>query len=100
MKLMIGFTTGFVAGAYVFSKMSEDQRHEVSNKLDTLLKQGRTGEVVSTVTNGAGSVADAVTERVKGATDAAAGVATEAVSADPVDESSDLYHEVGAHSVS
>jgi len=85
MKLMIGFAAGFAAGTYAYSKMTAEQRREISDKLDklnTLVTQGRTGEVVNSVRKGVGDVADAMTDRVKGATEAAAEATTDAVSGD------------------
>lgn len=74
MKLMIGFVAGFAAGAVVYSKLTEDQRAEVSGKVadtfDSLLHTGRTGDVVQTVSSGVGNVADVATERVTEATEA------------------------------
>jgi acyl-CoA hydrolase len=75
MKLMIGFAAGFVAGAATYSKLTEQQRAEVAETVESVLDQalhrGRTGDVASTVSSGVGNVADAVTGRVTDATSSA-----------------------------
>jgi hypothetical protein len=79
MKLMIGFTAGFVAGAVVYSKLSHEQRAEIEAKFDELWSKGRTGEIRKTATDGVGDVADAVTARVADATETVTDVAADKV---------------------
>ena len=64
MKLMIAFTTGFAAGAYTYSKLTEEQRAGVADQLDALVSRGRSGTIVATVRSGVGNVADVATDRV------------------------------------
>jgi hypothetical protein len=75
MKMWIGFAAGFAAGAYTYSKLTEEQRAGVADTLNGLVNRGRSGDIAATVSSGVGNVADAVTERV---TDAAS-AATDAV---------------------
>jgi hypothetical protein len=79
MKMMMGFTAGFVAGAVVYSKLSHEQRAEIEAKFDELWSRGRTGDVRKTVTDGVGDVADAVTQRVTDATETVTDAAADKV---------------------
>lgn len=67
MKLMIGFAAGFAAGAYTYSKMTEEQRAGVTRQLDSMMHRGRSGDIAAAMGDGMGSIADAVTDRVAGA---------------------------------
>lgn len=59
-----GLMTGFAAGAYAYSKLTDQQRDAVAERLHGVVDRGRTGEVASSVSNAVGNVADASTERV------------------------------------
>lgn len=82
MKVPIGFLLGFVAGAYVWSKLTEDQRAGIAERVDHFATTGRTGKIAASVRRGAGSVADVATERVTDATETFTGAAASKLSAD------------------
>lgn len=83
MKIPLGFTLGFVAGAFSYSKLTDEQRAGIADTIERLTSRGRTGRIAQTVRRGVGGVADVATDRV---TDAAATVADAAASAISPDE--------------
>ena len=82
MKVPLGFTLGFVAGAYVFSKLTEEQRAGIADKIDQFAHTGRTGKITDTIRQGMGGVADVATERITDATETATDAAASAISSD------------------
>ena len=73
---------GFVSGAYVWSKLTDEQRASVNDKIDQFAKTGRTGKIAKTVRSGVGDVADVATERVTDATETVTDAAASAISTD------------------
>lgn len=69
MKIPFGFVLGFVAGAYVSSKLTEEQRAGLTDKVDKLATTGRTGKIVESVRRNVGDVADVATDRVTDVTE-------------------------------
>lgn len=75
MKVPIGFVIGFVAGAYVFSKLTEEQRAGITQKVDRFATTGRTGRIADSLRRNVGEVADVATDRVTDLTESATDVA-------------------------
>lgn len=86
MKVPLGFMLGFVAGAYVFSKLTEEQRTSFVDKIDHLATTGRAGKITGTFRQGMSGVADVATERITDATETAADAAASAISGDDASE--------------
>lgn len=82
MKVPIGFLLGFITGAYVWSKLTEEQRAGIVHKVDRVATTGRTGKIASSVRRGVGGVADVATERVADATETVTGAAASKISSD------------------
>jgi hypothetical protein len=82
MKVPLGFMLGFVAGAYVFSKLTEEQRAGFVDKIDHLATTGRTGKITGTFRQGMSGVADVATDRITDATETATDAAASALSGD------------------
>lgn len=85
MKVPLGFMLGFVAGAYVFSKLTEEQRAGIVDKVEHIATTGRTGKITDSFRQGMSGVADVATDRITDATETAADAATSAMSADSAD---------------
>lgn len=82
MKIPFGFALGFAAGAYTFSKLTEQQRRGIADRVGSFASSGRTGRIADTVRRGVGDVADVATDRVTDVTEQATGAAAAALSAD------------------
>jgi hypothetical protein len=82
MKVPFGFMLGFVSGAYVWSKLTDEQRASINDRIDQFAKTGRTGKIAKTVRSGVGDVADVATERVTDATETVTDAAASAISSD------------------
>ncbi len=82
MKVSFGFMLGFATGAYVFSKLTEEQRAGFVDKVDHLATTGRAGKITGTFRHGVSDVADVATERITDATETAADATTSALSGD------------------
>lgn len=82
MKVPFGFVIGFVAGAYVFSKLTEEQRAGLTEKVDRFATTGRTGKIAESVRRNVGGVADVATERVTDLTESATDAAAAKIASD------------------
>ncbi|MFP5489017.1 MAG: hypothetical protein ACLGHQ_12005 [Acidimicrobiia bacterium] len=82
MKIPLGFTLGFVSGAYAWSKLTEEQRAGIADKLDRFASTGRTAKIARTIRSGVGDVADVATGRITDATETVTDAAASAISSD------------------
>ena len=82
MKVSLGFMLGFATGAYVYSKLTEEQRAGVAEKIDHLATTGRTGKIAGTFRQGVSGVADVATDRITDATETATDAAASVISSD------------------
>lgn len=85
MKVSFGFMLGFASGAYVFSKLTEEQRAGIVDKVDRFATTGRTGKIAQTVRHGVGGVADVTTERIADATETVTDAAASAIAGSEAD---------------
>ncbi len=86
MKIPFGFALGFVTGAFVYSKLTPEQRAGIADTCQRLTTTGRTGRLAATVRRGVGEVADVATERVADATETVADAAASAIASDEAPE--------------
>jgi hypothetical protein len=82
MKISFGFLLGFAAGAYVGSKLTEEQRAGFVDKIDHLATTGRAGKITGTLRHGVSDVADVATERITDSTEMVTDAAASALSGD------------------
>lgn len=82
MKIPFGFVLGFAAGAYTYSKLTDEQRAGIADRIDRFATTGRTGKVADSIRRGVGGVADVATERVTEATDTVTDAAASAIASD------------------
>jgi hypothetical protein len=82
MKVPFGFMLGFVTGAYVWSKLTDEQRASITGKVGQFATTGRTGKIANTFRSGVGDVADVATERITDATATVTDAAASALSSD------------------
>lgn len=82
MKVSLGFMLGFASGAYVCSKLTDEQRAGVVDKVDHLVTTGRVGKIAGTFRQGVSGVADVATDRITDATETATDAAASAISTD------------------
>jgi hypothetical protein len=82
MKIPFGFALGFVTGAFVYSKLTEEQRAGIADSCQRLATTGRTGRLATTLRRGVGEVADVATERVADVTETVTDAAASAISSD------------------
>ena len=73
---------GFVAGAYTWSKLTEEQRAGFAAKVDRFATTGRTGRIANTFRSGVGDVADVATERITDVSETVTDAAASAISGD------------------
>ena len=73
---------GFITGAYVFSKLPEEQRAGIVQKVDRFATTGRTGKIADTLRQGVGRVADVTTERITDVTETVTDKAASAIARD------------------
>jgi hypothetical protein len=82
MKIPLGFMVGFVAGAYTWSKLTEEQRAGLADKVDRLATTGRTGRIAQTFRSGVGDVADIATDRITDVSETVTDAAASVISSD------------------